>query len=57
LFSEKFGAEPWIGIKFKNLNWFFLSLEDLEVAGKTYVVSIELARNKGLLFNQLLNRF
>ena len=57
LFSEKFGAEPWIGIKFKKLNWFFLRLGDLEVAGKTYVISVELARNKGLLFNQLLNRF
>ncbi|MBW2981927.1 Holliday junction resolvase [Candidatus Woesearchaeota archaeon] len=56
-FSEKFGAESWIGIKFKNLNWFFISLEDLEIVGKNYVVSVELAKNKGLLFNQLINRF
>ena len=26
LFSEKFGAEPWIGVKFKNINLFFVSL-------------------------------
>jgi len=57
IFSDKFGAEPWIGVKFKNLNWFFLNLEDLELVGKNYVISIELARNKGLLFNQLLNKF
>jgi Holliday junction resolvase len=56
-FSEGFGAEPWIGVKFKNLNWFFLSLDDLELVGKNYVISVESARNKGLLFNQLINRF
>ncbi len=57
LFSSKFGAEPWIGVKFKNLNWFFVSLEDLELVGKNYVISVKLAKNKGLLFNQLINRF
>jgi len=57
LFSEKFGAEPWIGVKFKNLNWFFIGLEDLELVGKNYVISLETAKNKGLLFNQLINRF
>ncbi len=55
IFSEKFGAEPWIGVKFKKFNWFFVSLEDLELVGKNYVISIELAKNKGLLFNQLIN--
>ncbi len=57
IFSDKFGAEPRIGVKFKNLNWFFVSLEDLELVGKNYVISIELAKNKGLLFNQLINNF
>lgn len=57
IFSEKFGAEPWIGVKFKNISWFFVSLEDLEIAGKNYVISVKLAKNKGLLFNQLINRF
>ena len=57
LFSEKFGAEPWIGVKFKNINWFFVSLEDLELVGKSYVISVKMAKNKGLLFNQLINQF
>ena len=57
LFSDKFGAEPWIGMKFKKLSWFFVALEDLELVGKSYVISIEQAKNKGLLFNQLINKF
>ena len=57
IFSAKFGAESWIGVKFKKLNWFFVSLDDLELVGKNYVISVELAKNKGLLFNQLINRF
>jgi Holliday junction resolvase len=56
-FSERFGAEPWIGVKFKNINWFFLGLEDLELVGKSYVISVKIAKNKGLLFNQLINGF
>lgn len=54
-FSAKFGAEPWIGVKFKGLNWFFVSLEDLTKSGKNYVITVEAAKNKGLLFNQLIN--
>ena len=57
LFSSKFGAEAWIGVKFKNLTWFFVTLEDLKLVGKNYLISVELAKNKGLLFNQLINRF
>jgi len=55
IFSKKFGAEPWIGVKFKGLNWFFVSLDDLNLVGKNYVVSVKMVKNKGLLFNQLIN--
>ena len=29
IFSERFGAEPWIGIRFDNEGWWFLDLDNL----------------------------
>lgn len=52
-FSEKFGAEPWVGVKFYRKPWVFLSIEDLEETGKNYVVSPEIADLKGLSFEEL----
>ncbi len=53
-FSEKFGSEAWLGIKFNNMKWFFISLDDLEKTDKGYVVSIELIKRRGLLFEELI---
>jgi len=53
-FAEIFGAEPWIGVKFNKEEWFFLSLEDLKSTGDNFVVSVDIARNKGLLFEELI---
>jgi|SRR3989338_3319647 len=48
-FAAKFGAEPWIAIKFDYKGWFFLKPED---TGRTkngyYSISLELAKQKGL---------
>ena len=53
-FAEIFGAEPWIGVKFDREEWFFLSIEDLKCTGTNLLVSIGIARNKGLLFEELI---
>jgi Holliday junction resolvase len=53
-FSRKFGAEPWIGIRFDKLKWFFLNVEDLKETEKNYVVSLSSAKRKGLLFEELV---
>ncbi len=53
-FASKFGAEPWIGIKFNTLDWYFISLDDLERTKNGFVVSIKLAKDKGLLFEELI---
>ncbi len=50
----RFGAEPWIAIKFDNLGWRFISLEDLEETKEGFVVSIKLAKDKGLLFEEFV---
>ena len=53
-FSRIFGAEPWIGIKFNRIDWHFVNLEDLEDTGQCYLVSLEIIKNKGLLFEELI---
>jgi len=53
-FSEIFGAEPWIGMRFDDMKWYFLSLEDLKSSGNSFSVSIELVKKKGLEFDQLI---
>ena len=52
-FSVMFGAEPWVGIKFKT-DWYFISLDDMKETKKNFVVTVELAKQKGLTFNELL---
>lgn len=55
-FSEKFGAEAWIGIRFNNQGWYFLRPEHLKITKNNYYsVSLLLAKEKGLSFEQLIN--
>ncbi len=56
-FSELFGAEPWVAIKFQGVGWFFLSLDDLEVTPSSFVASLDLAKRKGLLTEELVGIF
>lgn len=53
-FSRIFGAEPWIGMRFNDMRWYFLSLEDLKNSGNSFSISIELAKKKGLEFDELI---
>jgi Holliday junction resolvase len=56
-FAGRFGAESWVAIKFKGLNWFFLSLEDLEENGKSFGVSRSVCERRGLSFEELTGGF
>jgi Holliday junction resolvase len=53
-FAAKFGAEGWIGVQFKGEPWYFLMLEDLQKTGSSWSVSVESARRRGLLKEELL---
>lgn len=53
-FSEVFVAEPWIGLRFDDMQWYFLSVEDLNNSGNNFAVSIDLAKRKGLTFEELI---
>ena len=58
IFSERFGAEPWIGLRFDNEDWWFLSLENLvKSRGENFMVSLDIARKKGLRFEELIGKF
>jgi len=53
-FAENFGAEPWIAIKFKGYDWYFISLEDMMETGNNFIVDINTAKSKGLLFEEMV---
>jgi len=52
-FATRFGAEPWVAIKFHRKDWVFLTLEDIESSGKHFVVTPEVAERRGLSFEQI----
>ncbi len=54
VFSEKFGAESWIGVKFPNDPWYFLMLEDLDKKGVMWNISVETARRRGIKAEELV---
>ena len=53
-FSENFGAESWIGIKFGQEEWYFLILEDLERTKNNYTISLDLIKRRGLNLSELI---
>jgi len=58
LFSKIFGAEPWLGVRFDNMPWYFLKLEDIgKTSGKNYFVDKKIALGKGIGFDELIGKF
>ena len=55
-FADMFGAEPWIAIKFKNYDWYFISLEDIAETKKSYIIDVNIAKSKGLLFEEMIGK-
>jgi len=53
-YSIIFGAEAWIAVKFDRMEWFFLTLEDIRETERSYMVSEEIVKNKGLLFEEVI---
>lgn len=54
IFSELFNAEPYVAIKFSKKEWLFLTLDDLEETDKNFMINIEKAEMKGILFEELI---
>ena len=56
-FSKKFGAEPYIALRFDRHEWYFVSLDDLEKTKNNFVVEMDSAKKKGLVFEELIGNF
>ncbi|MBS3112612.1 Holliday junction resolvase [Candidatus Woesearchaeota archaeon] len=56
-FSQKFGVEPWIGIRFDNDQWYFLNIEDLNKSPNGFSATFAIAKQKGLVFDELIGLF
>lgn len=54
LFANKFGAQPYVAIRFNNRGWFFVKPENLKKTNKTFCLSYELAKEKGISFEKLI---
>lgn len=54
IFSEIFGLQPIIAIKFNHKGWFFLRPEQLDRTPAGLAVSPELAKNKGKSFEEFV---
>ena len=55
-FSELFGAEPWIAVKFKGVEWLFLPASELLEKEKCFLVDVETTKRKGILFEELIKK-
>jgi len=55
-FADIFGAEPWIAIKFKGYEWYFISLDDMLETKKSFIIDVNGAKRKGLLFEEMVNK-
>jgi holliday junction resolvase Hjr len=53
-FSQIFGAEPWVGLRFDREEWLFIGIEDLGKTENNYAANLGAAKRKGLLFEELV---
>jgi Holliday junction resolvase len=56
-FSKLFGAEPWLAIKFKGVDWLFLPVREVIETEKSFLVDEDTAKRKGILFEELTKDF
>ena len=53
-FSETFGCEPWLAIKFSKEPWYFFMLENMQETPNSYVVTLDQAKSLGITFEELI---
>jgi Holliday junction resolvase len=57
LFANSFGARPIVALRFDNEKWYFMKLTDLKITKSSYAVTLDLAKQKGLSFEELIGTF
>ncbi|MDR2830003.1 MAG: Holliday junction resolvase [Methanobrevibacter sp.] len=56
-FCKIFGAEPYLGVKFKQTKWLFLNIETItKTRSKNYKVNKNLALEKGLDIDEIIGK-
>jgi Holliday junction resolvase len=53
-FCDKFGAEPWVAVKFDKESWYFFPIHDLKETGKNFAITLKDAKIQGLLFEDIV---
>lgn len=54
-FSKKFGAEPWLALRFDSIGWYFIQPNKLnKTKSGYYSISLEELKSKGLNFDRLI---
>lgn len=53
-FSKKFGAEPWIAIKFSYKGWYFLQPKEINKTKNGHSITLNLAKEKGVRFDEII---
>ena len=53
-FCRLFSAIPYIAVKFNREGWFFLRIQDLKETDKSFMVDLDLAKYKGMLFETVI---
>lgn len=57
-FSQKFGAEAWLAIRFDNEDWYFFNIEDLRnTKNSNFSLDLSLAKQKALSFDEVIGKF
>lgn len=54
-FSKKFGAMPFVAVKFKSHPWLFIPVDDLFESKQGYRIKLEEGNMKGLLFEEFVD--
>lgn len=53
-FSEMFGAEAWVAVKFPQREWYFFNLEDLVPTKTQFVITTDDCVLKGLTVQEII---
>jgi holliday junction resolvase Hjr len=53
-FSNAFGAEPWLAIRFDRIGWYFLKAEQLKkTKSGNYNITLKICEREGIRFEEL----
>lgn len=56
-FSNKFGGESWVAVKFQGYQWFFVKTEELKETDKCFVLDIPLCKRVGFTIEEFFKGF